>query len=207
MKISQEGINLIKRFEGCVLKIYLDAVGVPSAGYGHTAGLAKSMVGQPIKQSQADLWLKQDLEKFEKKVMKYNNVYLWTQQEFDSLVSFAFNVGSIDGLTAKGTRAKPQIAECMLSYNKAGGKVLKGLTKRRQAERDLFLKYTPQKQYPTLKRGMSGNAVKEMQKLLGIKEDGLFGIATETAVKIFQQEHGLQPDGVVGKLTWAELLK
>ena len=205
MKTSQEGISLIKRFEGCKLIVYLDPVGIPTAGYGTTKGLTKAMIGQPITQAQADQWLKEDLEKFEKKVAKYDPTYHWTQSEWNSLVCFCYNVGSIDKLTAYGTRTKKQIADAMLNYNKAGGKVLNGLTKRRQAERELFLRTKINK--PTIKRGASGSAVRELQRLLGIKDDGIFGYATETAVSIFQKEHGLVADGIVGQQTWAELLK
>jgi GH24 family phage-related lysozyme (muramidase) len=206
MNISQEGVNIIKKFEGCVLHVYLDAVGVPTAGYGHTAGLSRSMVGQPITQALADNWLKEDLKKFEKKVNKYDAIYHWNQHELNSLVSFAYNIGSIDGLTANGTRSKQQIADAMLKYNKAGGKILNGLVKRRQAERELFLKRTVTIK-PTLKRGNSGLAVKEMQGLLGIKQDGIFGTITETAVRLFQRQHGLIEDGICGVKTWNELLK
>ena len=59
-------------------------------------------------------------------------------QSFDALVSFAYNIGSIDGLTAKGTRTRSEIAAKILEYNKAGGKVLSGLIRRRQEERKLF---------------------------------------------------------------------
>ncbi len=76
--------------------------------------------------------------------MLFDSKYHWNQNEFDALVSFAFNVGSINQLTANKTRTKAQIAQAMLSYNKANGKVLAGLTKRRQAERELFL--TPTKE-------------------------------------------------------------
>lgn len=138
MRTSIQGINLIKRFEGCRLKVYLDPVGIPTVGYGHTAGLSKNMVGLPITQQQADLYLQQDLIKFEVKVNKYNARYQWSQNEFDALVSFAFNIGNIDQLTAKGSRPKKVIADKMLLYVKAGGKVLQGLVKRRQAESNLF---------------------------------------------------------------------
>ena len=201
--VTNECIELIKRFEGCVLKVYLDPVGVPTAGFGHTKGLTKAMVGMPITKTQAEQWLKEDLAKFEKKVDKYNPTYHWTEKERGSLISFAFNVGSIDGLTAKGTRTKAQIADCMLSYCKAGGRVLKGLQKRREAEREMFLGGS---QRPTLRRGMSGNAVKELQTLLGLKPDGIFGCLTETAVRLFQKENGLVEDGVCGAKTWGKLL-
>lgn len=204
MKTSQDGVNTIKKFEGCVLKVYLDAVGIPTAGYGHTAGLTKAMVGMPITQLQADTWLVEDLAKFEKKVSKYDSKYHWNVNEFSALVSFCYNIGNIDGLTAKGTRSKAEIADAMLNYNKAGGKVLTGLTKRRKAERELFLIGN---EYPTLKRGMSGKAVKDLQMILGINADGIFGCLTETAVRLFQKQHGLIEDGIVGKNTWSELLK
>lgn len=135
MKISQKGIDLIKKFEGCRLDSYKCQAGKWTIGYGHTAGVT---AGQKISQAQAEAYLRADLEKFEKLVAKYDSVYRWTQNEFDALVSFAYNTGSIDKLTVNGTRTKAVIAEKILLYNKAGGKVLAGLTKRRQAERELF---------------------------------------------------------------------
>ncbi len=136
MRTSQKGIDLIKKFEGCRLDAYKCPAGVWTIGYGHTAGVA---CGQKISPAQAEAYLRADLEKYEKKVEKYESRYNWTQNEFDAMVSFAYNLGSIDKLTADGTRTKVVIAEKILLYNKAGGKVLAGLTKRRQAERELFL--------------------------------------------------------------------
>lgn len=208
MSVTKETVELIKQFEGCVLKVYLDPVGIPTAGYGHTLGLTIDMVGKPITQAQAEQWLKEDLIKFEKKVDKYDPIYHWTSKEKSALISFAYNVGNIDGLTAKGTRTKKEIADSMLSYNKAKGKVLKGLTRRREAERQMFLQVVSIDR-PTLRRGCSGNAVKELQRLLGFSEkqiDGIFGYATETAVKIYQTDKGLIPDGCCGQKTWAKLL-
>lgn len=137
MKTSVNGINLIKQFEGCKLKAYKCPAGVPTIGYGHTKGVK---MGQVITQEQAEQYLRDDLEKYEKNVMKYYDAYRWNQNEFDALVSFAYNLGSIDQLTANGTRSKNVIADKMILYNKAAGKVLAGLTKRRKAERALFLK-------------------------------------------------------------------
>lgn len=137
MRTSQTGINLIKQFEGCRLTAYKCAAGVWTIGYGHTAGVK---AGQKITQVQAESFLKNDLVKFEKLVEKYDSKYHWNQNQFDALVSFAFNVGSIYQLTANGTRSIKTIAEKMLQYNKVAGKTLSGLTKRRQAEQDLFLK-------------------------------------------------------------------
>lgn len=139
MKTSEKGINLIKQFEGCRLQAYKPVATEKyyTIGYGHYG--PDVAAGTVITQYQADAYLVLDLEKFEKKVEKYNSKYNWTQNEFDALVSFAYNIGSIDQLTANGTRTKQQIAAKIPEYRKAGGKVLQGLVKRRAAEQKLFL--------------------------------------------------------------------
>lgn len=136
MKTSQVGIDLIKVFEGCRLSAYLCPAKVPTIGYGHTAGVK---LGQTITQAQAEAFLKEDLVKYEQKVLKYDSTYHWNQNEFDALVSFAYNIGNIDQLTANGTRDRNTIASKMLEYNKANKKVVDGLVKRRAAEQELFL--------------------------------------------------------------------
>ena len=148
MKISENGLNLIKRFEGCRLNAYQDSVGVWTIGYG-TTNADKAITGTTIcqglkiTQETADEWLRQSVDKkYGPKVDKYSK-YKWNQNEFDALVSFAYNIGSIDGLTASGSRSKEEIADKILAYNRAGGKVLAGLTRRRQEERKLFI--TPAK--------------------------------------------------------------
>lgn len=135
MKISNTGLKLIEQFEGLRLKAYKDAVGIWTIGYGHTRGVA---AGQTITKARAEEFLRSDCATAEAAVMKYYSTYKWNQNQFDALVSFAFNVGNIDQLTAKGTRSIAVIAQKMLLYNKAGGKALAGLTKRRQAEAKLF---------------------------------------------------------------------
>lgn len=137
MKISNEGLTIIKKYEGCKLSAYKCPAGVWTIGYGHTGGVKES---DKITQAQAELYLLADLERFEKHVETYNNKYQWTQSEFDAMVSFAYNLGNIDKLTGGGTRTKAVIAEKILLYNKASGKVLAGLTKRRTEEQALFLK-------------------------------------------------------------------
>ena len=133
------GIALIKRFEGCKLEAYKCPAGVWTIGYGHTGSVDGKAIGAGMKitLAKADELLKADLAKFEAKVNKYDK-YKWTQNEFDALVSFAYNIGSIDQLTANGTRSKDVIASKFVAYNKAAGKVLAGLTKRRKDEQALF---------------------------------------------------------------------
>lgn len=137
MKISEKGLNLIKQFEGCKLTAYRDAIGVLTIGYGHTGADIKE--NQKITQKKADELLKADVHRFELHVSEYRKKYKFSQNEFDALVSFAFNIGSINQLTKNGKRNKGQIADAILLYNKAGGKVLNGLVKRRKAEHDLFV--------------------------------------------------------------------
>ena len=144
MNISQNGLDLIKEFEGCRLTAYKDAVGIWTIGYGCTSAdrdITGTNIyqGMTITQKQADEWLEKSVNnKYVPKVMKYDNIYHWNQNELDALTSFAYNIGSIDQLTANGTRSRLQISSKILSYDKAGGKVLAGLTRRRKAEKALF---------------------------------------------------------------------
>lgn len=135
MQISENGLNLIMQFEGCRLQSYKDSVGVWTIGYGHTNGVKE---GQVITKEQAKEFLKQDCYNAEKAVLKYDGKYHFNQNQFDALVSFAFNIGSIDQLTANGTRTVATISNKILLYNKAGGKTLAGLVERRKAEKRLF---------------------------------------------------------------------
>lgn len=220
MKISQTGLKLIEEFEGCRLVAYQDVVGVWTIGYGHTRNVKK---GQVITKEQAEHYLIQDVAKAEKNVSKYHDKYKWNQNQFDALVSFAFNIGGIDQLVANGTRTVKQISDKILLYNKAGGKVVSGLTRRRKAEKQLFDKPIVQtglkssnttSQSPnnavyhdmeTLKTGDKGQIVKIWQIILGFEKDqtdGVFGPYTEQRTIEFQAQHGLKKDGVVGKQTW-----
>lgn len=143
-RISDNCLALVKRWEGCYLTAYLDPVGVWTIGYG-TTNADKSITGTTIKrglkisQATADKWLRESLNrKYLPKVLKYDDRYHWNQNQLDALVSFAYNIGSIDQLTAHGTRTVAQISAHISAYNKAGGKVLTGLTNRRHEEKALF---------------------------------------------------------------------
>ena len=136
MKINEKGLDIIKYFEGCRLSAYKCPAGVLTIGYGHTRGVKQ---GDRITQEQAEEYLKEDLKVFESHVMSFNDKYNWSSNEFSALVSFAFNIGSITQLTARGTRTKQEIADKMLLYDYAGGKRLTGLGARRETERELFL--------------------------------------------------------------------
>ena len=90
MKISKQGLELIKSFEGCRLKAYQDIGGVWTIGYGHTDNVKS---GDIITQKKADELLLKDLERFEKHVNTYVPIYDFNQNQYDALVSFAFNIG------------------------------------------------------------------------------------------------------------------
>ena len=138
MKTSQRGINLIKQFEGVRLTAYKCPAGVYTIGYGHTRGVQR---GMRITEEEASAYLTADLLNSEKAVERYDSVYHWNQNEFDALVSFTFNCGATNlrALLRNGRRNRSQIAETLPLYRKAGGKVLKGLERRRAAEKALFL--------------------------------------------------------------------
>lgn len=141
MNISNKGINLIKQFEGLELKAYKDSVGVLTIGYGSTG--PHVTVGMTITESQAETLLKKDLSRFEKGVDDLVTVPL-NQNQFDALVSFSFNLG-LGNLKSSTLLRKLNSLDYIGAANeiprwdKAGGKVLKGLTRRRLAEKELFL--------------------------------------------------------------------
>ena len=140
MEISQNGINLIKQFEGCSLKAYKCPAGVWTIGYGHTKNVTE---GQTITQAQAINLLKQDLKIYENYV---NNTGLnLNQNEFDALVSFCYNCGPGNLKKLTYGRTLNQIADALLLYTKANGVVLNGLVRRRKAERELFMTDMPNK--------------------------------------------------------------
>ena len=228
MKISQRGLKLIKSFEGCSLAAYLDAVKVPTIGWGVTSA-DKAVTGTDIKlgmkisQAKADKWLQQCLDQiYAPKVMKYDHVYHWNQNQFDAMISFCYNIGSIDQLTADGTRSINTIADKILAYNKAGGRVLKGLQRRRQAEHDLFVEPMAKQGYPGKYPVMPARGyfkfgdgyislrsyttqIKRVQSVVNwvmgfsLAVDGEYGQKTDKAVTQLQKRFGLNPNGCFGE--------
>ena len=95
-----------------------------------------------ISEAVATHFLIEDVQRVEPTINSYDGIYNWTQNEFDALASFAFNcgIGNLKKLIKYGQRTKSQIADAILLYNKANGRVLRGLVRRRNAERELFVK-------------------------------------------------------------------
>lgn len=140
MKVSDNGINLIKQFEGCVLHAYKC---VPSEeyytiGYGHYG--ADVGADQTITQETAESMLRDDIKRYEALVNIYQDRYNFNQNEYDAMVSFCYNIGSVDQLTQNGKRNKKEISDAMLLYvHDSAGNELEGLVNRRKKERELFL--------------------------------------------------------------------
>ncbi|WP_431614191.1 lysozyme [Enterobacter hormaechei] len=145
MQTSDKGIALIKQFEGCKLTAYQDSVGVWTIGYGWTQPVDGKPIraGMTIKQETAERLLKTGLVSYESDVSRLVKVGL-NQDQFDALVSFTYNLGARSLSTSTLLRKLNAgdyagAADEFLRWNKAGGKVLNGLTRRREAERALFL--------------------------------------------------------------------
>ena len=138
MKTSGEGIALIKKFEGCRLDAYQCSAGVWTIGFGTTKGVQE---GATCTQNEAETLLADDLFEFEKIVHKQVNVPL-QQHEFDALVSWVYNLGG--GNLSESTllvrinddtnSSRGDIPHQIKRWNRAGGKVLDGLVRRREAE-------------------------------------------------------------------------
>lgn len=145
MQTSEKGIAVIKQFEGCKLTAYQDSVGVWTIGYGWTQPVDGKPIraGMTIKQETAERLLKTGLVSYESDVSRLVKVSL-TQGQFDALVSFTYNLGARSLSTSTLLRKLNAgdyagAADEFLRWNKAGGKVLNGLARRREAERALFL--------------------------------------------------------------------
>jgi lysozyme len=144
-KTGTLGKNLIKEFEGFRAVAYVCPAGIVTVGYGTTKiqGVPVQL-GSKVTTEEADVFLEQDLKLFEDTVNQNVLVEL-TQNQFDALVAFVYNVGA--GNFRKSTLLKKlnegklsEAAEQFLKWDKAGGKKLAGLTRRRKAERELFLR-------------------------------------------------------------------
>ena len=140
MKTSAEGLALIKKFEGLELKAYKCAAGVWTIGYGHTKDVQE---GDEWSESHADHMLEVELEEFEGYINDNVTVAL-SQNQFDALVSWVYNLGPANlkastMLKVLNSGDYEGVPAQIQRWNKAGGKVLEGLIRRRKAEALLFI--------------------------------------------------------------------
>lgn len=208
-RINQAGLDLIKSYESCELVAYQDQVGVWTIGYGHTKGVTPGMT---ITQVQADQFLQDDVEEFEAAVTECVHANI-NDNQFSALVSFSFNLGafSLFESTLLKLLNQGKIQEAANEFprwNKAGGSPVLGLTRRRLAERALFLGETwqPYREFETLRLSntpMQGVFVRFVQETLknagfDLTVNGIYDQETVKAVTQFQQQKGLDADGAVG---------
>ena len=150
MKTSPKGLQLIKKYEGYKTTPYRCPAGLYTVGYGHLIGNGLQLPDEwnrTFSRGEIDELLRTDLARFERGVLRYCTVY-FTQSQFDATVSFSFNLGL--GVLQRSTlRQKLNrgdydgVSKEFLRYTRAGGKVLKGLVRRRQAEYNLFNRHSP----------------------------------------------------------------
>jgi lysozyme len=230
--INEEGLKLMKHFEGLhelkqtsegiYVEAYLDPVNVPTIGWGCTEGV---YMGMKITIAQAEEMLKKELQKFEAAVADAVTIDI-DDNQFSALVCFSYNVGAramFDSTLLKRlNEGKIQAAANeFLRWDKAGGQALLGLSRRRRAERGLFLSqpwleasdWQPSQVMQLAQPGeplLQGDNVRQLQQALikagfKIKADGFFGAETDKAIKDFQKQQGLTVDGIVGSQTFAKL--
>lgn len=206
LRVSDNGLAIIKKYEGCYTKAYKDPVGIWTIGYGHTSGVK---AGQTITRAQAEQFLEKDCVTAENAVNSYGSKYNWNQNEFDALVSFTFNtgVGNLKKLLNDGKRYKNEISTKLLDYNKGGGVVLPGLVKRRKEEKELF-------ESSSVSILRVSSSIKSVQSWLNkyyectLFVDGKYGPKTKNALFMaLQTELGVKADGIFGTKTAAAVEK
>ena len=199
--------SIIRQFEGCSLDAYQDPVGIWTIGWGSTLGVKR---GDRITQEKADAMLLDEVHRFIDCIDKSVTVDL-TVNQAAALVSFSYNVGC--GAFKKSTLLRKLNAGDYTGaarefdrWNKAGGRTLGGLTRRRAAERALFeggTAPTTQGKQPMTARQIQAALNKSISA--NLKEDGVVGPLTLAKVREFQQRHNLSVDGIVGPITEAAL--
>ena len=139
MNISKEGLSLIKKFVGCELEAYLCPAGVWTIGYGHTKDVKE---GDKINKEEADYLLQEEMIEYESYINDFVEVPL-NQNQFDALCSWVYNLGPTNLKNSTMLRVLNEekyadVPQEIKRWNKAGGEVLDGLIKRREAEAKMF---------------------------------------------------------------------
>ena len=220
MKISEKGLNLIKEFEGCQLIAYRCPSHVLTIGWGHTGDVYE---GQIITQEQADNLLINDMAEYENYVNNSNELtFTPNQNQFDALVSFAYNCGPGNLKTLVQNRDANTAADKLLLYNRGSDGVLAGLVRRREAEKALFISGDS---LPLDQIQQGSGWVYRLQNECNVqnfsnqKVDNIPGPTTlkgcptikkgakGNITRLVQEKLGVNPDGDFGSLTEAAVIQ
>lgn len=212
--VTQAAIDLVRHFEGLYPKAYLCPAGVPTIGYGHTDGVR---LGQTITEAQADAFLAADLSEAAADVDRLVKVPL-TDDQRGALASFVFNLGP-GALASSTLLRKLNLGDATAPaeferwvYATVNGKPTKlpGLVARRAAEQALFEGKPrqapddtphPMPQAVTAPAGDDSDRIRQIQAIVGVPQDGHYGPITRAAVTLWQADHHLVADGIVGAKT------
>ena len=228
MFISKSGIKMIEEFEGYRDVAYKCSANVATIGYGTTvySNGQRVEMGQRITRLVAERELNSYIER---NIYPKINKYTWlNQNQFDSLCSLLYNIGSIGNTLKIALESKniTQVKKAFMRYIYVKGKVNNGLKNRREKEIIPFLsskrvqqyqevnKLTPdgicgrktKASFKVYKKGSKHKNVKLIQEWLGLTKDGKYGSITYSAVFEYQKRNGLKADGIVGSNTWQSLL-
>ena len=221
MRTSDKGAAFLAAHEGVVTKAYRDVAGVWTIGVGHTAaaGPPRPVAGMTISREQARAILAADLLKFERRVERALGGAIG-QEAFDGAVSFDFNTGAIHKASWVRDYRSGKLAAArrgLMQWTKAGGRVVTGLVRRREAEARLIFEGDYGLESEGAKPAhavLSPDEVKGLQEQLahlgfaGAPIDGIAGALTKAAVLAFQTSHAdLVPDGIAGPATLASLAR
>jgi lysozyme len=208
---SNKGIQFLIQEEGLVRRPYLDQAGVPTIGIGCTYyenGTKVKMTDPAITTERAIALFRNLLRNYELAVYSLTRDDI-NHNQFDSLTSFTFNVGTtglkISDLLKKvnANKEDPKIKEAFEAWKNAGGKPI--LLARRKREAALY--FTEDNSQQDTDQQLYINHVKLIQTKLGLPVDGIFGKNTKAAVEAFQKKQGLIVDGIAGTQTMAALNK
>lgn len=219
--IGIAAITFVGQWEGLRLHSYKDVVGVWTACYGETKGIKPGM--KFTKAECDEMFIESGLKRHERALLRcLNDPYTVPESTYVAMLSLAYNIGEggfCRSSVVKRWNEGKQYASCdaFKYWNKAGGRVIRGLVNRRAAERKLCIKGlsepvtvvnpedVPVADRPVVRRGYRGYWVEYLQKLVGAPVDGQFGPTTCKYVAEFQAEYGLVEDCVVGPATWDKL--
>jgi lysozyme len=215
-ELSNKGVQFLMQEEGMVKRPYLDQAGIPTIGVGMTyypdSGLKVKMTDRALTTSEAIMYFRSMIRNYELGVYSVTRDDI-NHNQFDALTSFTYNNGAprFKGSTLlkrlNANLKDPRITEAFEEYRNATIKGVKKPVLLARRKREAALYFTPDAEQQATDEQLYINHIKHIQTKLGIEPDGIFGKNTKAAVIAFQKLYKLDPDGIAGPATLAELNK